>query len=444
VVKGKKKEEREVKVKGKSSGRRRSIKLSMPSIAVFLLLTAIVLTSLAIVPVTAQPVEVRVTPPEPGYVEEGATFCVTIDVDDVTDFNSGQFDLSFDSGVVEVADVTDGSINGETIPIYTWDFVDADTVQVSVLMPIGVGVNGSGHLAEVSFKVKGKEGDKSVLDISNGLLYDIRGMEFYIKDGEEFIGELNREVISDELKEKFDGAERHLENPRVKVIKKDKEWKIFDKRVYVVKVGYFNRLKIKDTLEILAKWVDAEIRVGEEEEEEDIGEEVIPGSPNITAWNPVEAVVNNTEDEPRTFNITVDQIADISWQINGTEAQTNESTREAVFTNTSAVIGTWNVSAIATNATTELSDMHTWIWSVTLTATVTPTPTLAPGETQAPEAEAETEVTSTPTPTLAPRVTPTPTATSKPSVPGFEAVFAIALMFVAAYILLRKKVLGGM
>ena len=199
---------------------------------------------------------------------------------------------------------------------------------------------------------------------------------------------------------------------------------------------------------IPAIWHDAVIRIGieeEDEDEEEVGEEVIPGSPNIMAWNPVEAVVNNTEDESRAFNITVDQIAAICWQINGTEVQTNESTREAVFTNTSAVIGTWNVSAIATNTTTELSDMHTWIWSVTTTA-ITPTPTLAPGETPKPTptptlAPGETPK-PTPTPTLAPRGTPTPTkptATPKPAIPGSEAVFAIAVLLAIAYLLLRRR-----
>nr|QNO52718.1 hypothetical protein JLLPAJDC_00029 [Methanosarcinales archaeon ANME-1 ERB6] len=165
--------------------------------------------------------------------------------------------------------------------------------------------------------------------------------------------------------------------------------------------------------------VNAEIRIsGEEGDEEEVGEEVTPGSLVITG-KPAEAVVGNAAGESRAFNITVNQIADISWQINGTEVQINESTREAVFTNTSAVIGTWNVSAIATNTTTELSDMHTWIWSVTLTAPVTPTPTLAPGE--------------TPTPTLAPGetpkpATPTPTPTPKPAIPGFEVIFVIAAM----------------
>jgi hypothetical protein len=37
---------------------------------------------------------------------------------------------------------------------------------------------------------------------------------------------------------------------------------------------------------------------------------------------------------------------DVSWQINGTVVQTNASVTEASYTNTSAVNGVWNVSAI--------------------------------------------------------------------------------------------------
>ncbi len=194
--------------------------------------------------------------------------------------------------------------------------------------------------------------------------------------------------------------------------------------------------------EIFANWYGAEVTIGVEEEEEEEEEEVevTPGSSNITAWEPAETVVGNVVGESRAFNITVDQTADISWQINGTEVQTNESTREAVFTNTSAVVGTWNISAIATNTTTGLSDMHTWIWSVTTTA-ITPTPTLAPGVTPTPEAEIE--VTPTPKPTATPttkrKPTPTPKSTPKPAVPGFEAIFAIAGMVGIAYMQLRRK-----
>ena len=54
---------------------------------------------------------------------------------------------------------------------------------------------------------------------------------------------------------------------------------------------------------------------------------------------------------------------DVSWQINGTEVQTNASVTAASYTNTGAVNGTWNVSAIVSNANG--TDMQTWDWIVT-------------------------------------------------------------------------------
>ena len=118
---------------------------------------------------------VTITVNAPAYVEE--TFNVTIDVANITDFNSGQFDLSFNSSVVNVTDVRDGEIDGEAVPIFMWSFVDADTVRVLISLPMGVGVSGSGNLAEVEFEVKGKSGDKSTLDISNGMLVDTEAEE---------------------------------------------------------------------------------------------------------------------------------------------------------------------------------------------------------------------------------------------------------------------------
>ena len=372
--------------KGISSNRNKTktLKLAVVMAGLSVLLVSIAFTVLAVTPVAAQsvPVEVRVNAPE--EVEEGETFVVTIDIKDVTDFTSGKFDLSFDSSVVDAddTDVTEGNIDGVTIPILMSKVVDSGTIRVTHLMlPIGTAVSGSGYLAKIEFEVKGEGGAECMLNISNGQL--------------------------------------------VKIVKGDK-W---------------------DTKEeIPVNWIDAEIRIGgEEEEEEEVGEEVTPGSPNITAWKPAEAVVGNAVGESRTFNLTVNQIADISWQINGTEVQTNGSVTEAVFTK-SAVIGTWNVSAIATNITTGLSDLHMWIWSVTLTstATVTPTPmpTLAPGVTPTPETETE----GTPTPQekkIAPKekTTPVPAATPtpKPAVPGFEAIFAIAVILGITYRKMRKE-----
>jgi hypothetical protein len=343
---------------------------------VLLVLIAIAATFLTVAPVIAQEAEVTVNAPE--YVEEKETFDVTIDVDSVTDLNSAQFDLSFDPDVLEVTEVTDGFIDGTVIPIYNEGDIDSGTIKNVISgfpEEVDTLVSGSGYLARISFNVKGEEGARSMLRISKGKL-------FKFVDG------------------------------------------ILEK--------------------ISATGIPAEIIVGvegdedeEEEGEEDVRDEVIPGSPNITAWKPTEAVISNIVGEPRTFNISVNQIADISWQINGTEVQTNGTVTEAAYTNKSAVIGTWNISVIATNTTTGLSDMHTWIWSVKPTVTVTSTPTRALGVPPTPEAKTEGITTPTATPATAGK--PTPTPTSKPTVPGFEAIFAIAVMSAIAYILLRLR-----
>jgi hypothetical protein len=179
---------------------------------------------------------------------------------------------------------------------------------------------------------------------------------------------------------------------------------------------------------------DIEIVVGE------AGDEVTLPT-NITAWKPREAVVNNTESESIAFNISINQPADISWQINGTEVQTNESVTDAVYTNTSSVIGTWNVSIIATNSTTGLSDMHTWIWRVTATsaANITSTPTPTSVVATAPSPLVTPTPKSKPSPSPASAATHTPAKPAKPAVPGFELVFALAAIFAVAYPLLFRK-----
>ena len=117
---------------------------------------------------TGDSVNVNVTVNAPEYVE--GTFNASIDVDSITDFNSGQFDLAFESSVVNVTDVVAGSLDGETIPVSDWERLDNDTIRVILDVSGIAGVNGSGNLATISFAVVGATGDKSVLNISNGLL----------------------------------------------------------------------------------------------------------------------------------------------------------------------------------------------------------------------------------------------------------------------------------
>ena len=116
-------------------------------------------------------VKVRVNAPE--YVEEGATFVATIGVNSIEDFYAGIFDLSFDHSVVKVIDVEDGCIDRDTIPVMMWAPMERDTIRMFLCLPGDTTVSGSGYLAKISFKVKGKEGDKSVLNLSNGFLEGI-------------------------------------------------------------------------------------------------------------------------------------------------------------------------------------------------------------------------------------------------------------------------------
>ncbi len=84
--------------------------------------------------------------------------------------------------------------------------------------------------------------------------------------------------------------------------------------------------------------------------------------PSIISYAP-ESPVSDIEGAARAFNITVDQVVNVSWLINGTEVQTNESVTEVSYTNASAAIGTCNISAVVENANG--TDMQTWIWKVT-------------------------------------------------------------------------------
>jgi hypothetical protein len=181
---------------------------------------------------------------------------------------------------------------------------------------------------------------------------------------------------------------------------------------------------------------------GEEEEE---GGDGTAGSPGITACNPVESVVKNTEGESRTFKISVNHAVDISWQINGTEVQTEEAVTEAVYTNTNAVAGTWNVSVIATNAIIELHDLHTWIWNVTPVPTATPTPAL--NITTAPTPISTPTPVPTTTPKPKPALTPsseekevvaTATAAEEEETPGFELLTSLFILLLVAYLIRRR------
>ncbi len=85
--------------------------------------------------------------------------------------------------------------------------------------------------------------------------------------------------------------------------------------------------------------------------------------PNIKSFAPP-SPVNDVEGATRTFSIITNQTVNVSWLINGIEVF-NETggVTEALYTNTSAAEGTWNVTAVVTNANG--TAVQTWNWIVT-------------------------------------------------------------------------------
>ncbi len=94
-------------------------------------------------------------------------FSVTIEIENVVDLDSGQFNLYFNPDDVNVTGVDDGAIDGTTIPIAGWAVAE-DNVQVLFNLPGVDGVSGSGSLATIHFEtiVSGT----CSMEISNGLL----------------------------------------------------------------------------------------------------------------------------------------------------------------------------------------------------------------------------------------------------------------------------------
>ena len=182
-------------------------------------------------------------------------------------------------------------------------------------------------------------------------------------------------------------------------------------------------------------------------EEEEEAEEQIP--PDIIPQEPVDTEINNIEGESRTFSISIDQSVDIVWQLNGTEVQTDEGVTEATYTNASAVLGTWNVSAIGTSRETGLSGIHTWIWNVTAAVGTTPTSavniTSTPSPTPTPTATPASSVSATPTPTHTPTTaTPRPEEKKKgeaeeTEIPGFELIISSFILIAVAYLIRKRR-----
>ena len=132
-------------------------------------------TPTQVVEVTATPTAtvapVTVSFDAPAEAEERERFSVMVTITDVTDFDTGEYEISYDPEVLNVVDVLSGEIDGVDILIEDWGFVpsgEQGTVQISHRAGGDSWASGAGYLAEVKFKVVGDAGDTGDIDFVDG------------------------------------------------------------------------------------------------------------------------------------------------------------------------------------------------------------------------------------------------------------------------------------
>jgi len=139
-------------------------------------IVALLLGGGALFSVVAQEATI-VTVEAPAEATADSDFTANVSVNEVTDFDACQYDVTFDPLVLRLDEVTSGLIDSTTVPVDIYNELSAGTFRVIQNVPGLGGVTGSGYLAVLHFHVLGSGGDSSAIDLSNGVLSDITASE---------------------------------------------------------------------------------------------------------------------------------------------------------------------------------------------------------------------------------------------------------------------------
>jgi len=126
--------------------------------------------------VSAQAITVSVD--APATVAPGDYFTANISISSVTDFDAADFRVVFNPTVLAIdditpgADITDGLIDGTTIPVAQTNEVSTGTVKVVINVAGTPGVTGSGYLCQIRFHAIGAASTSSTINLENGTLSD--------------------------------------------------------------------------------------------------------------------------------------------------------------------------------------------------------------------------------------------------------------------------------
>ncbi|WP_445474120.1 S-layer protein domain-containing protein [Methanococcoides methylutens] len=88
------------------------------------------------------------------------------------------------------------------------------------------------------------------------------------------------------------------------------------------------------------------------------------GGPQITSTDPSLTFSNNVGDS-QTFTVDIDQSVNVNWLLDGNLVFSELSVTTSSYTNSSAELGTYNLTAVVTNANG--TDQETWDWTVSAT-----------------------------------------------------------------------------
>ena len=122
------------------------------------------LTFMTLAPVT-------VTVDAPAQVSPNTDFTVGINISDVKGLGAANYNVTFDSAVLQLDNVTDGSINGTAFPVDTWNENGGNGIYTIVQYIPGLsGLNGNGTLAVLHFSSIGASGTSSAISLSDGTL----------------------------------------------------------------------------------------------------------------------------------------------------------------------------------------------------------------------------------------------------------------------------------
>jgi len=120
---------------------------------------------------------VTVSVDAPDTAAPDSDFTANIDISQVAELDSGNYDITFDDSVLRLDDVTAGLIGSTTIPVDMYNEMSPGVYRVVQNVPGLTGVSGSGYLAVLHFHVIGSEGDSSAITLTNGTLSDAQAAE---------------------------------------------------------------------------------------------------------------------------------------------------------------------------------------------------------------------------------------------------------------------------